>query len=190
MITEEEKAWLEKAYSKDITYLGVKKKLRDSKFPEDKIKELLAEYKIFLDKLQVEEEKDIEEENQFEQKVKGYLNGEKMSFMDKVRVRKFLKNVKKSMQMMDISLDSFRKEVKTIKERFKGKQEMIEKELNDLKIEVIDRLMDCKGQINIENPTTGEQATEEGLMECSLEELFDIFEDSVKELNSIVNGKV
>ena len=131
-----------------------------------------------------------EDELDFKEDVKAYMDGENMSVMRKFKVKKFLKNLEKYKKIMLVSLVGIEKELQHIDKDLEMDSEEKEKEINDLQEEIVDRILDSKEIFDIVNPETGEEATKKNLMRCELNSLITLMRENVESLELTINGKI
>jgi predicted phosphatase len=140
-----------------------------------------------------EEEKlpNIEEEEKFKGNVKTYFEDkQKLGWRERGQVKKWLKNLNKAIKVLDTAILGLKKEYDYIIQEQAKKGIKIEDELRDLKEEIVDRIIDTKEIIYIEDPNTKVEATKESLNKCNINQLIKLMEDNVEILNETVNGKI
>jgi len=189
VLSDRDKEWIEKAVEKELTTLQVKKKLRTANYSDDKVEEFVK----YFEEIQPEEKDlpDIEDEKDFEKQVRDYFKDQdKLSYFEKREVKKWLKNLEKAITTLKFAIAGLKKEYEYILKRQDEKGILIERELQDLKLEIIDRIIDTKGIIYIEDPKSGKEATKENLKESSIDELIELMEDNVNVLTETVEGKL
>lgn len=194
-LTKKEEKWIEKAIESDYTELQVRKVINKSKIDETKKEEIINEflkYKKAKEEILEEEKKERnkEEEKGFEKQVKIYLEDkEKLSWSERREVKKWLNNCEKYMKALKEGIRKFKEEVDYMNE--KGWETYkIQRELDILKNEMIERIIDSKEVLEVENPKTREEATKENLKDLNIDELILLLEDVVNSLDQVVNGKI
>ena len=192
ILTEEDKIWIENVIDKGITNVQMKKKLKEANYNEERIQEFLKYYEKSLPKIEIKEERNIKEEKEFEKKVKKYQeNPYNLGWLERKKVKSWLNNVRKYIKAIDETIIILKKEIETISEKF-GKDNMqLTNELEDLKSEMIDAVINSKDIMIIEHPyKEGVEATKENLTDVELVDILELLEDSNNELKLIVNGKI
>ena len=135
-------------------------------------------------------EEKVKDEEKFKEQVKDYFKGKEMTFWDKREVKKWLKNVEKYMKILEETIKKVKEEYEYIIKKQEEKGFKVEKELNYMKKEIIDRIMDTKEILIIEDPNTKMEATKESLMKCDVNQLINLLEENVKILKETVEGKI
>jgi len=190
-LTEEEMEWIENAIRRGFTKLQMRKKLSEVKYPEERIESFCNYYESLIQA--AEPEKKYEQEDEFEESVKKWHEGKKdeLSWGEKRAVKKFLKQMNKYLVVLKATSEGMKKETIEIKNRF-GKDSMrMDNELNHVKEELIDRIIESKSILDITDPKTGKEATKELLMKNTLDELITFFdEEIIKDVDAVVNGRV
>lgn len=185
-LTNEDKEWMIKAIDKGHTRLEIKKKLEEAKYTEKRINLFLNYYDEII-----RPEETITEDKEFKENVKEYLKGNKegLGWLEKREIKKFIKNIETYKKVLKSATDAFKKELEEFnkKDWTKGK---VDTELEYLKQEIIERLIDSKQCLIIEHPKTGAEITKENLQDLTIEELINMMEENTEELDLIVNGKI
>lgn len=187
-MNEEDRDWVEQAINSDYTKLQIKKKLEVAGFNKDKTKAFLEYYESLKNET---EEKDKKDEKEFEKSVKEFAKGERgnLSWGERRKIKHFMKGIKKYSQVMKGAIEMVKKEIIFMNEQ-KWTEGKIEEEMNYLKDELIDRIIDSKGILEIEHPITGEEVTKENLKSLNIDQLTNIMEDNVKTIDEFINGKI
>lgn len=190
-MNDEDMEWVENALKRGFTKLQMRKKLAEVKYPEEKV-EMFCSYYDELVK-ETEPEKVFEHEDDFEDSVKKWHEGKKseLSWEERRAVKRFLKQMNKYLIVLKATSESMRKEVLEIKRRFEGDSKAIEKELDNVKEELVDRIIESKSILDIADPKTGKEATKDLLMKNDLDTLINFFDNEiVKDVDAVVNGRV
>lgn len=191
MITPEEKAWTEKAVDTGFTRLQIEKKLMEANKKSLKIKEVLKYYdSIVKDLDEGQEERDLTDEEEFKEEIKDYFDGKDMGFFQKRKIKKFLKSLKAYKDMLDVAITGIKKEVEEIKNNVEFDNKRKDKEMESLKLEMIDRIIDSKQIFDIEDPLTGEEATVDNLKKNDLNTLLNLLQINVEALQQTIDGKI
>lgn len=194
-LTEKERDWTRKAIEAGHTKIEIKKKLKDTGYPAEKILEIFD----YMD--EIEQEYIISEAPEppkkaaetFEKNVRKFLQGNEneLSWSEKRDVKKFLKNVTKYTETMKVVMKAIKAEVDTINKRFGVGSKDTAKEIETLRRDMIDRVIDAKDILIIEHPRTGKTIEKkEELSDLTFDELMDIMEDNIKELEVNINGRI
>ena len=193
-LSETDKDWIELTLQKDFTKLQMKRKLKEARYTDKRIEEFARYFDYVKNKEDEEEQKvkrDVKEEEKLEKSVSKYLEdgGKDLSWGEKREIKKFLKNITKYKETLKIALDGIRKEIEIIStnEKFSNR---IDKELQDPKEEIIDRIIDSKQVLEVEDPVTKEEATKESLSKHDIKLLIKLLEDNVEVLDALTNGKI
>lgn len=189
-LNDTEKDWIEQAYEKEFTELQVRKKLKEARYTDKRIEEFIEYFKS-ISPPEYEEERDVEDEKKFEGDVKKFIEGndKDLSWGEKREIKKWIKKVGNYSKSIKIAIIGIRKEFEYITTQPKFAKR-IDKELDDLKSEIIERIIDSKQVLEIEDPLTGEEATKESLSKCDIPTLIKLLEDSVDTLDALTNGKI
>ena len=196
-LTIEQNEWIERAYNKGFTFLQVKKKLQEAKYPIEIVEEMLDGYEILAEKDKVietkaEKKETKKEEIEFEGKVKEFINNEdskELSRRDKRYIKKFLKSITIYQKVMKKSLEGIKKELELLSINVEDKKQQA-KETEFLKRDLIERMIESKTILDIEHPITGEDATKENLKTLNINQLIELMEENAEALQIIVNGKI
>jgi hypothetical protein len=189
MLKDEQKEWVESAIAKGFTRLQAKKKLKDTGFNEKEIDDFLDYYDSI--KKVVEEVVDPVEEEEFKKDVKQYFEDKSgLSFWKKREVKSWLKKMNKLNKVLKDTIRGLKLELKTIKSKTIKEIDNVDKEIVDLKKETIDRMLELRSILIIEDPNTGEEITKESLQSCEMEQLIEMLEENRKVLELTVNGKI
>lgn len=198
ILSNKDKEWIEKAINLDLTQLQVVRKLQEVNYPDERI-EAFLEYYENNKKKEVEDEKETglgikrkdNKEDEFEENVKSYFgkNNKSLSWNEKRVVKRWLGQCDKYSKIMKKAIEGFKKEIENIEKKDLGK-EKFEKEMNYLKKEIIDRLIESKGILEVEHPITKEEITKENLKDLDINILIELLEENVESLDMIVNGKL
>lgn len=198
-LTSRDKDWIGRAIDLEMTRLQVKKKLQESKFSDERIEVYLNYYDVLMDKkrdIELKEEEvkkpeKKEEEREFKESVKSYFGQSKkeLSWSERRQIKRFIKQVEKYSKMIKIAIKGWYDEMEFInrQEWSKGK---VDKEMEYLKKEVIDRLIESKSILDIEDPVTHKEITKESLMNIDIDKLISLLEENVESLDMVVNGKI
>lgn len=192
-LKEEDKNWIEEAYAKGLTILEMIKKLEEAGYPKEKLEKFEEYYEIIEESQREAKEKEIkiEDEKQFKESVRKYFedNKKELSWSERREVKKFLKNVETYAKLLDKANKGFKKEIEEIMKKgwTLGR---IEKELTNLKKEIIQRILDSKEILDISHPYTGVEVNKDNLKDVKMEDLIKLIEENVEELNLVVNGKI
>lgn len=187
----EDKEWVEDAIGKGFTKLQMRKKLLEVNYPEARVEAFCDYYDEIYSS--VKEENVLENEEELEENVKKWHEGKKdeMSRKERKEVKRFLKQMNKYLVVLKATSDAIKKEVIEIRNKFEGDMGKIDKELENVKEELVDRIIDSKNTLDIFDPKTGKIATKELLMKNSLDILLDFFdEDIIGDIDAVVNGRV
>lgn len=190
-LTDEDMQWIETALKRNFTKLQMIKKLQETKYTEEKIKS----FKEYYEKIsQNSEPKEFyKQDDKFEEDVKKWTEGKKdeLSWQEKRAVKKFLKQINKYLTILKTTSKAMTKEVIEIKNRFGTNSTRMDKELEQIKEELIDRIIESKAILDITDPKTGKEATKELLMKNDLDSLIKFFdEEIVRDVDAVVNGRI
>lgn len=183
--------WIKKAVELELTRLQIKRKLQEAEYTDERIEAFLDQYDIEMDKIRLKEEgRDIKDEEEFKTNVKKYFEDkETLSRSEKREVKKFISQIEKYSKMVKTAIKGFTQEIE-IMEKKGINEEKIKKEMEYLKKEIIDRLIESKEILDIEHPKTGREINKENLQDLNVTELIELMEENVEALELIVEGKI
>lgn len=188
-LTRKDEKWIMKGIEKQMTKLQMRKKLLEAGYDEEKIDEFAKYFEANLPKEELI--KNEKEEKKFEGNVRKYFdeNRKDLSWGERRQVRNFIKQAERYSAIVKKAIEGFRKEIEFInkQEWAKGK---IEKEMEYLKDEIIDRLLESKAILEIEHPITGEEITKDNLKSLEMDMLIGLMQEATNSLDMLVNGKV
>lgn len=193
-LTEEDKEWIENAYQKGFTSLQLKRKLEKAHYTEERIESFIQylEHITKENEQHLQKKKQLENDEEFKKSVQQYFTEQKkeMSWGERRAVKKFLKNVEKYMKAWKIIIEQFKKEIERINELFKGDKTKVARETEYAKQEFIDRIIDSKIILDVEDPITGLEATKENLSNNDTDTLIQLGEQGITHMGEIINGRI